>query len=65
MNEIRTEAMLQALESQRNAALRDNVILHAALAETVAQVKQLTAEIETLKKRKADDQHEQAPGTPG
>lgn len=41
MTETRTQAMLSALEAQRNAALTENVHLHAALAEALAQVKAL------------------------
>lgn len=45
MSDTRTQAMLSALEAQRNAALTENVHLHAALAEALAQVKILQAQL--------------------
>lgn len=45
MTDTRTQAMLSALEAQRNTALTENVHLHAALAEALAQVQTLQAQL--------------------
>lgn len=61
---IVTSARLSALQNQRNAALNESVALAGQVVLYQAKIKELQAEVERLKKRKAKNSSENSTVTP-